>query len=78
MARVSTKIKLKIIDGEATVSRRVQVGKKIFAEFDLAGTRYVLDRSNTRSLLGRLESFGADCSDNCKRVRASLRIALAK
>ncbi len=45
-------------------------------EFELKGTRYVLNRAAGKMLLESLDGFGDACSDACKRMRDDLRKAL--
>ena len=47
-------------------------------EVELKGTRYVLNRTAAEMLLERIDAFGDNCGETCKRMRGDLRKALAE
>lgn len=53
------------------------MGGEFKLEVELEGVRHVLNREAAQMLLERLDEFGDDCSEGCKRLREDLRKALA-
>ena len=46
-------------------------------EISMPRARYVFNLEAAKTLLARLEEFGEDCGDSCRRMREDLRAALA-